>query len=299
MPLISTIQPPQKPFQVVAHRGVRTDVNLQQMAPENTLPAFRVAAQQGAAIELDVMSTADGRVIVHHDVQTGRVFELPDGPKIVAKTPWAKLKNARLNVAGHEASVSKMLGETNRYQTPEKFRSVQIPELQDVLTDLPDTHIFVELKPSTIYNRTLTENTLKIIRNHQAQDRVTLISFDPRCLRQAKKLDPTVKTALNCSIPKILRNNTPILWAYNHLFIKGWLHADGIQPDYNSATPVLIQTSHAAGLNVVPWVYHQTRDEEAAAFPKLIDAGVDGLITNAVDLLNEAVNKHQAQQALP
>ncbi len=295
MNAIKPTPPSHRPFWVVAHRGVRTDAHLQRMAPENTLPAFQEAARQNAAIELDVMSTADNRVIVHHDNLTGRIFALPGEPKTIAETPWAELRNAQLNPAGHEASVARMLNNTGEYQTPEAFRAVRIPELQDVLTALPTTHLFVEIKPNTIHESTLTENTLNIIRAHQAQERVTLISFDPRCLRMAKQVAPELKTALNCTIPERWQNNVPFLWLFTHLYIKNWLKADGIQPDYDSATPALIQQGKAAGLQVVPWVSGQTREEEAAAFPRLIASGVDGLITNAVDLLNEALQTVQTR----
>ena len=47
---------------VVAHRGASAD------APENTIAAIRLAAQQGAtAVEIDVSISADGVAFVHHD----------------------------------------------------------------------------------------------------------------------------------------------------------------------------------------------------------------------------------------
>jgi glycerophosphoryl diester phosphodiesterase len=47
---------------VIAHRGASRD------APENTLGAFRLAAEMGAdAVELDARLSADGAVVVLHD----------------------------------------------------------------------------------------------------------------------------------------------------------------------------------------------------------------------------------------
>ena len=47
---------------VIAHRGASS------VALENSLAAFRLAAGQGAdAVELDVHSTLDGEIVVHHD----------------------------------------------------------------------------------------------------------------------------------------------------------------------------------------------------------------------------------------
>ena len=47
---------------VIAHRGASS------IALENSLAAFRLAAGQGAdAVELDIHSTLDGEIVVHHD----------------------------------------------------------------------------------------------------------------------------------------------------------------------------------------------------------------------------------------
>jgi len=57
---------------IIAHRGAS------RRAPENTLAAFGVAVRLGAdAVELDVRSSADGVLVVHHDPH------VPDGRRIV------------------------------------------------------------------------------------------------------------------------------------------------------------------------------------------------------------------------
>ena len=52
----------------IAHRGLHSNG-----LPENSLGAFIAAAKAGYAIELDVHCSADGKLIVMHDDQTGRV----------------------------------------------------------------------------------------------------------------------------------------------------------------------------------------------------------------------------------
>ena len=47
-----------------AHRGLYT---LDQSVPENSLPAFRLAVEQGYGAELDVQLTKDGQIVVLHD----------------------------------------------------------------------------------------------------------------------------------------------------------------------------------------------------------------------------------------
>ena len=53
-----------KGYQKVAHRGLHA---AGKGVPENSLPAFRAAAEAGYAIELDVHRAADGTLVVFHD----------------------------------------------------------------------------------------------------------------------------------------------------------------------------------------------------------------------------------------
>lgn len=71
-----------QPINVIAHRGANRH------APENTLEAFRTAVTLGSdGIELDVRSTADGALVIHHDAH------LPDG-RAIADTVRAELPSS-------------------------------------------------------------------------------------------------------------------------------------------------------------------------------------------------------------
>ena len=71
-----------------AHRGLWNDT-----APENSLPAFRRAAQQGFGIELDVQASADGELVVFHDDDLERMCGIR---RSVAACSLNELQNARL-----------------------------------------------------------------------------------------------------------------------------------------------------------------------------------------------------------
>ena len=47
-----------------AHRGLHTK---DKTVPENSLPAFRAAAEAGYGVELDIQLSRDGQVVVFHD----------------------------------------------------------------------------------------------------------------------------------------------------------------------------------------------------------------------------------------
>ena len=92
---------------IIAHRGDKTH------APENTMAAFKMAAENGAdAIEFDVKLTADGRVIVLHDQTVNRTT---NGTGRISQLPFAAVRELD---AGAWFS--------------EKFRGERIPTLDEV-----------------------------------------------------------------------------------------------------------------------------------------------------------------------
>lgn len=301
---MNTIVNGPRPFAVIGHRGATTHRDFSRIQPENTLPAFQSAYAQGAAIELDVMTTGKDpqnpkdseKVVVHHDFETGRVFKLPGPQKSISQTPWALLKGAILNRDGHEQSMHRLLG-NKQYQSPASLESLEVPTLETVLDALPNARFSIELKtPSPFRRDHLEEKVARIIRERNLYDQVTVLGFSPFSLRKIKRIDPQIRTALNFELPAVVKNNPFAMRRFVNTYAKGLLKVDALQPNYADTSPELVQLSHAAGLPIMPWVNRETREEERLAFPKLMAMGVDGLITNAVDLLNEAVSEQKRAQ---
>ena len=107
---------------VVAHRGASYD------APENTLPAFKLAWEQGAdAIEGDFLLTKDGHIVCIHDRTTKRFC---DQDLVVAKSTLKQLK--ALDVGSWKN---------------EKYEGTRIPTISEVFATIPEgKKIFVEVK---------------------------------------------------------------------------------------------------------------------------------------------------------
>lgn len=108
--------------QVFAHRGFAG------VYPENTVAAVEGAVADGraATIEVDVMATADGKVIVFHDDTLARVTNAPES---VATKPIWELTYEQ--IAGYS-----VLGTTQ-----------SVPLLSDVLAVIPtDMRVNIELK---------------------------------------------------------------------------------------------------------------------------------------------------------
>ena len=98
---------------IVAHRGASFD------APENTLPAFELAWEQGAdAIEGDFLLTKDKQIVCIHDHSTKR---LADRNLEVKSSTLAELKS--LDVG---------------FWKDKKYKNTRIPTLAEVFATIPD-----------------------------------------------------------------------------------------------------------------------------------------------------------------
>lgn len=81
----------------VAHRGMHENT------PENTMAAFRAAAQAGCAVETDIRMTADGEIVIFHDENLLRLCrglrDIPGAP--IEQLTWEELSRIRLPYGGH------------------------------------------------------------------------------------------------------------------------------------------------------------------------------------------------------
>ena len=74
----------------ISHRGAKREL------PENSVPAFIRAVERGAqAIELDVHSTRDGEIVVHHDATLGQQAGALAG-RAINELDWSELCGVEL-----------------------------------------------------------------------------------------------------------------------------------------------------------------------------------------------------------
>src|SRR5436189_1620466 len=143
---------------VVAHRGASA------YRPENTMPAYELAVEQGAdAIELDVHLTADGQLAVIHDETLERTTDRTGEVRLQTMDQIHEA-DAGATFAADDGSHA-YLGQ-----------GLRVPTLPEILAWLPDgVGLVVEVKAAEAVEPTLT--ALRDSRVRQAQA-VTLISFD-------------------------------------------------------------------------------------------------------------------------
>lgn len=187
---------PRVPF---AHRGLHGD-----NVPENSLHAFRLAAQKGYGIEMDVHLTRDGQLAVMHDTDLKRMCGVEG--RVTDRTT-AELKACRL--AGTEEPVP------------------LLPEVLDVVR--PDhPPLIIEMKSDGDSWKRLPETLLQCMESYPGFWCVE--SFDPRMLRRLKKLSPgTVRGQLAYDPRKIGERHREIRYTLGaYLLMDFWSRPDFI-----------------------------------------------------------------------
>lgn len=158
---------------IFAHRGASGD------CPENTMPAFKKAIEDGAdGIELDVQMTKDGRIVVIHDETLDRTTSLKG---FVKDTAYDKIRTA--DAAG---------------KWKDAFKGVRIPLLSDVLrfAERADFLINIELKNSVFRYEGMEEEVIKKVRYYGLEKRVIFSSFNHESLAVCHALAPEIERAV-------------------------------------------------------------------------------------------------------
>jgi len=156
-------------MEIWAHRGA-SDI-----APENTLPAFQLAADKGAyGVELDIQLTKDGEIVVIHDETVDRTC---NGNGYVKDFTLAEIKKLNANKSGAFA---------------------EIPTLSQVFELLKPTplKINVEFKTGVIPCEGIEQRALALAEKHGILDRIVWSSFNHHSVQHVKLLNHRADTAL-------------------------------------------------------------------------------------------------------
>lgn len=238
------------PFFNFAHRGASA------VAPENTMPAFIEALNQGAdAIECDLQITRDGVPVVIHDDFLHRTT---DGFGMVNELSFKELKKLDAGSWFHK-----------------KYTGVTIPSLAEVLEWLKTNQlgINIELKSASNEERKLEEKVIDLLHQYHMKDRSIISSYDLRVLQKLHKLDPKIETAY---IYFFL--NEP--WKYAEAVGAGALHV--FFPLLNEET---IQRAKERHIQVIPYTVDEWSD-----IRRLIRLDISGIITNYPNRVRKYLN---------
>lgn len=249
---------------VHGHRGARA------VRPENSLPAFAYAMEQGVdVLELDLAVTRDDVLVVSHDARMNPKF--CQGP------------------AGAETLIRKMtLAELRRWDCGAKANpdfprqqavpGTHVPTLQEVFDLVKrqkssvgfniETKISPARPEQTPTPERFAELLLAVVRKNKLTGRVILQSFDFRTLHAMKKLEPAMR--LSALYPSGEKEPHRTM-----LEVAKESGAGIVSPHIRMVTAEEVAAAHQAGLEVVAWTAN-----EPEAWDRLIAAQVDAIISD-------------------
>jgi glycerophosphoryl diester phosphodiesterase len=297
-------------FDLQGHRGARG------LAPENTLPAFAAALSLGVStLELDTSITKDGVVVVSHDARLNPdITRGPDGRWLNPPTRAVReltLDDLRRYDVGRIKPGSEY---SYRYPDQKRLDGVRMPTLAQVFqlarsAGNVEVRFNIEIKTSpekpgdTLAPEAFAKVLLATIEREGMSSRVIIQSFDWRALKAVQALSPSIPTSYLSSQQSFLDNiaaakTSGSAWTAgvefrDHGSIPKMVKVAGgaiWSPYYQEVSADLVKEAHALGLKVIPWTANKTED-----MARLIDWGVDGMITDRPDFLRDVM----AEKKLP
>lgn len=220
-------------------------------APENTMPAFEHAVSLGYRyVETDVHVTSDGELLAFHDDRLDRVT---DGAGAVADLPWSTVQRALVD--GREP----------------------IPRFEDLLGAWPDLRINVDPKHDAA-----VEPLAEALLRTGSVPRVCVGAFSDRRLLRLQQL---VGGALCTSMGP--RQVARLMAASRGMPPGGRLTAPCAQvPTHQGRVPLVTErflaAAHRRGVQVHVWTI-----DDPAEMTRLLDLGVDGIMTDRPQVLKE------------
>ncbi|WP_327730621.1 glycerophosphodiester phosphodiesterase [Streptomyces sp. NBC_00487] len=220
---------------------------------ENTVAQFRRAVESGYRyIETDVHATLDGKLVAFHDATLNR---MTDGTGRMADLPWKEIRRAR--VAGVEP----------------------VPLFEELLETFPEVRWNVDLKAEPALHP-----LLNLIARTDSWDRVCVGSFSESRVARAQRLaGPRLATSYGTSGVLGLRLRS---WGIPATVRRSAVAAQ--VPESQSGVPVVdhrfVRAAHARGLQVHVWTVN-----EPQRMHRLLDLGVDGIMTDHIDTLRKVL----------
>jgi glycerophosphoryl diester phosphodiesterase len=248
----------------MAHRGGAGE------EPENTLPAFARAVELGYTfLETDAHVSIDGVVFAFHDDVLDRVT---DGTGRLSELLAARIEEAD---AGYAFSPDGGLS------FPRRGQGITVPRLAGLLDAWPHVRVNIDAKSDEV-----VAPLVALIQRMNVHDRVCVGSFSDARLRRFRRLmSGRVCTSMG---PRGISRARVASWVSGRVPRQG---ADALQipPQAGRVTlaePRLVRAAHRSGLQVHVWTI-----DEAPEMERLLDIGVDGIMTDRPALLREVLGR--------
>ena len=226
-------------------------------APANTLAGVRSCLDAGAeAMEIDVQLSSDGVPVLMHDETVDRTTDLSG---LLRSFTFAELHNA--NAGGGEP----------------------VPSLDELLSLVAGRlTVMCELKQTTgdpEYDQKLVDAVIGVVAKHEANPWTAIHSFQPAMVERARNTEPRISATII---------SPPVKGDEIDRLLGALLKRNGqaLSIEHHCIDRELIVKAKRRQVTVWSW----TADTESD-WVRLIDAGVDGIITNVPHRLRAVLAK--------
>jgi glycerophosphoryl diester phosphodiesterase len=246
--------------------------------PSNTLVSFQNAVDLGVdALELDVHSTSDGVIVVIHDESVDRTT---DGTGLVHEMSLAELKALD---AGFDWPTLEGHSELNSGNHPYRGQGITIPTLEEVFMAFPNYPSSIEIKQDS---PSIAEPLCALIRQYEMQAWVMVGSFSKIATDEFRAACPEIPTIG-------YEDEIKVYYALNLFYLSAtWqptTHVFAV-PEYfgelHVLSPSFIENTNQHNVRVYAWTINTREDMR-----RMIDLGVDGIITDYPSLAMQVVNE--------
>ncbi|MBK7794709.1 MAG: glycerophosphodiester phosphodiesterase [Betaproteobacteria bacterium] len=304
--LAALVALPAHAFDLQGHRGARG------LLPENTLPAFQKALDLGVdTIECDMAVTRDGVVVIHHDLWLNPdTTRGPDGKWLEQRGPaineltFAELQQYDVGRLKPGTDYAKSFPDQ---QPVDGTRIPKLADLFDLVKASGNTRVGFDCETktspleaaATLPADEFARKAIAEIRKAGMERRTMIQSFDWRTLQVVQKEAPEIRTMYLTS-PRTLaptRGGQPSPWLagfgpeLHGGSVPRAVHAAGGSiwaPNQTYLTPAMLAEARTLGIAVIPWTVN-----DPAMMAKLLDMGVDGIISDRPDLVQIELRKRR------
>ena len=253
----------------IGHRGAAGH------APENTIESFRRALEMGSQLlELDVHRTKDWVIVVCHDE---RVDRITNGAGLIREMKRAEV--AKLDAGARWSPDGRLY--------PFRSQGIRIPTLAEVFETFPGVPLNIEIKQA---DPPMVDDVVKLIGRYGAEESVNLAAENAAIMRAIRLsgwegatgyslddvrafMEAMASNRLDRYEPPGVALQVPERW-------------EGIEV----VTEAFVHAAHRVGVEVHVWTVNHMADMK-----RLLDLGVDGLVTDFPDVASLAIERFASE----
>ena len=251
---------------VIAHQGGEG------LRPSNTMAAFENAVALGVdVLEMDVHASKDGVLVVMHD-------------DTVDRTTGGNGRLQDLTLAEIQQLDAGYYWTNDEGQTyPYRGQGITVPTLEEIFAAFPDMPMNIEIKQQ---EPSIVQPFCDLLDQYDRRQTVLIASFHPETMVEFREKCPGVATSM--TEPEIR-----LFFGLNLAFLGRLYEPPGEAfqvPEYSGdlhvVTPRFVNGAHGRNVDVHVWTVNDPADMQ-----RLLDLGVDGLITDRPDLMLEVLGR--------